>query len=145
MHAHTTRTHTHTHSNTHSHTHTHTYTHTHTHTHTRTHTNQRYVGKRWDLSVVLKDEAERENLLFFGSVFCKYLYLFALAVCPRAQAEARAADASPAPLASEAVPPEHDCLETVRRSQQERWSRRPWQIPGQVSANTQVSRHSIKL
>ena len=37
--------------------------------HTDTHINQRYVGKRWDLSVVLKDEAEWENLIFFGSVF----------------------------------------------------------------------------
>ena len=35
------------------------------------HSNQRYVGKRWDLSVVLnlKDEIELENLIFFGSVF----------------------------------------------------------------------------
>ena len=43
----------------------------HAHTHTHTHTNQRYVGNKWDLSVVLKDEADsdRENLIFFESVF----------------------------------------------------------------------------
>ena len=27
------------------------------------------LEKRWDLSVVLKDEADWENLIFFGSVF----------------------------------------------------------------------------
>ena len=37
-------------------------------THTSTCTHQRYVGKRWDLSVVLKDEADWENLIFGGSV-----------------------------------------------------------------------------
>ena len=35
--------------------------------HTRT--NQCNVGKRWDLSVVLKDQTEWENLIFFGNVF----------------------------------------------------------------------------
>ena len=39
------------------------------HTHTHAHTNRCYVGKRWDLSAVLKDEADWENLIFFGSVF----------------------------------------------------------------------------
>ena len=45
------------------------HTHMHTHTHTHTHTNQRYVRKRWDLSAVLKDEVDWENLIFFRSVF----------------------------------------------------------------------------
>ena len=45
------------------------HTRTHARTNTHTHTNQRYVGKRWDLSVVLKDETEWENLIFLGSVF----------------------------------------------------------------------------
>ena len=62
-HMHARTTHTHTHSLTHTHSHTHTHTHTHSHSHTLT--NQRYVGKRWDLSVDLKDEAELENLIFF--------------------------------------------------------------------------------
>ena len=52
---------------THTHAHTHARTHVYTHNDTHTHTNQN-VGKRWDLSVVLKDENEWENLIFFGSV-----------------------------------------------------------------------------
>ena len=47
----------------------HTLNQAHTHAHAHTHTNQRYVGKRWDFSAVLKDEADWENLIFFGSVF----------------------------------------------------------------------------
>ena len=49
-------------------------TRTHRHTHrthaARAHTNQRYLEKKWDLSAVLKDEADWKNLMnFLGSVF----------------------------------------------------------------------------
>ena len=47
---------------------THSHARAHTHMHTHIHTNQRYVEKQWDLSAVLKDEADWENLICFGNV-----------------------------------------------------------------------------
>ena len=50
------------------HTRTHTCTHARTHAHTHTAISA-MLEKRWDLSVVLKDETELENLIFLESVF----------------------------------------------------------------------------